>query len=63
MCFLCGWRMGKLVAFMSIVAPTELGGLFQCITHKIGDPGSDENVGSTHLSASVIKIAAILAAP
>lgn len=34
-----------------------------CITHKIGDPGSDENVGSTHLSAPVIKIAAILAAP
>lgn len=27
------------------------------------DPGLDENVGSTHLSASVIKIAAILAAP
>ena len=57
MCFLCGWGMGKLVAFVSIVAPSELRGLFPVLppvyhTQNRCDPGLDENAGSIHLSAS-----------
>lgn len=69
MCFLCGWWMGKLVAFVSIVAPpSELRGLFPVLppvyhTQNRCDPGLDENAGSIHLSASVIKTTAILAVP
>lgn len=63
-----GWRIGKLVAFVSIVVPTELGGLFPVLppayhTQNTCDPGLDEDVRAAHLSVSVIKIAAILVAP
>lgn len=63
-----GWRIGKLVAFVSIVVPTELRGLFPVLppvyhTQNMCDPGLDEDVRATHLSVSVIKIAAILVAP
>lgn len=55
-----GWRMGKLVAFVSIIVPTELVGLFPVLppvypTQNKCDPGLGEDIGATHLSASVIK--------
>lgn len=59
MCSLCGWQMGKLVAFMSVVVPIELVGVFLVslpVYHiqSKGDPGLEESVGAANLSASVI---------
>lgn len=59
MCSLCGWQMGKLVAFMSTVVLTELVGvplvsLPVYHTQNKGDPGLEESVGAANLSASAI---------